>query len=221
MSRHPLAWLGVSLRRRQLDVDLAALAAGQTGRGLEIGSGRVLRRGSFQPPPAADWVSMDLAWRPRPDIVGDVQRLPLAAESLDAVICSEVLEYVPHLGEAVAEIGRALKSGGRLVIAAPFLHRADTPGDLWRLTEAGLRKLLEDGGFEVLEIRAQGAALAVAANILRFAITAIPNRALRLAASTAAYLPLRALAALDQAAARRLPALASFSTGHAALAVKK
>jgi SAM-dependent methyltransferase len=221
MSGNPLAWFGVSLRRRQLDADLQALAAGLTGRGLEIGSGRILRRGGFQPPPAAHWVSLDIARRPQPDIVGDVQRLPVAAASFDAIVCSEVLEYIPRLGEAVAEMGRALKPGGRLVIAAPFLHRADTPGDLWRFTEAGLRRLLNEGGFEVVEIRAQGAALGVAANILRFAITSIPNRALRLAASAAAYLPLRTLAALDRAAARRLPALASFSTGHAASAVKR
>jgi hypothetical protein len=69
-------------------------------------------------------------------------------------------------------------------------------------------------------VRAQGAALGVCANILRFAVMSIASRGLRLLASGLAYLPLRLLAAADAPAARAVPLLASFTTGHVALAVK-
>ena len=166
------------------------------------------------------WVSLDAQTRPQPDVIGDVQHLPLKAEAFDSVLCSEVAEYVGRPDKALAEMARVLKPGGRLLLAAPFLHRADAPGDLWRFTEAGLRRLLAEGGFDVVEVRAQGAALGVCANILRYAVTSIASRSLRRLAAGLAYLPLRLLAAADGPAARAVPALTSFSTGHAALASK-
>jgi SAM-dependent methyltransferase len=217
---NPNAWLGVSLRRRWLDLDLQALAEGLAGRGLEIGGGHVLRRGTFRPPATAAWLSLDLHVRPRPDVIGDTQRLPLPAGAFDAVLCSEVAEYVARPAEALAEMSRVLKPGGRLLLAAPFLHRADAPNDLWRFTEAGLRRLLVEAGFEAVEVRAQGAALGVCANILRFAVMSIDRRGLRFIVATLAYLPLRLLAAADGPTARAVPALASFATGHVALALK-
>lgn len=215
----PRDWLGVSLRRRWLDDDLASLAGEMTGRGLEIGGGQALRRGRFRPPQAG-WVCLDRQARPCPDVLGDVQCLPLAASVLDTVVCCEVGEYLARPAQALGEIARVLKPGGRLVWTTPFLHRADAADDRWRFTEAGLRHLLAEAGFEVREVRAQGAALGVAANIPRFAVMAIPERPLRLIAGGLAYLPLRALAAADRPAARAVPALTSFSTGYLAVAIK-
>jgi SAM-dependent methyltransferase len=212
-------WMGTSVRRRLLDADLADLARCGTGRPLEIGNGRDLRRGRFRLA-AEGWVSLDLSGRLRPHVRGDAQHLPLASEAFDLVVCTEVAEYLPSPAAAVAEIARVLRPGGRLVWATPFMHRADAASDLWRFTEAGLRQLLEGSGLHVEEVRPQGAALAVAANTLRFAIMAIPSRPLRLAAAAAGYLPLRLLEATDRPAARALPALASFATGYAALVRK-
>ena len=191
-----------------------------TGRGLEIGGGHALRRGRFRPPQAG-WICLDRQARLCPDMLGDVQRLPLAPSVFDTVVCCEVGEYLPRPAQALAEIARVLKPGGRLVWATPFLHRADAADDLWRFTEAGLRRLLAEAGFEVREVRAQGAALGVVANILRYAVMAVPHRALPLIAAGLAYLPLRALAAADRPAARAVPALASFSTGYVAVAIRE
>jgi SAM-dependent methyltransferase len=210
----------VSLRRRWLDQDLEALAGRLEGRGLEIGSGREYRRGRFRPQPAANWVTLDLRARPRPHVIGDAGHLPLAACAFDAVVCSEVGEYLPRPAQALAEIAHVLKPGGCLLWATPFLHRADAADDLWRFTEAGLRRLLAEAGLHVIEVRAQGAALGVAANVLRYAVMAIPQRAPRLLLGGLAYLPLRLLAAADRPAARLVPALTSFTTGFVVLASK-
>ena len=47
---------------------------------------------------------------------GDVQRLPLASGTADAVSAGEILEHVPDHRAAVAEACRVLKPGGTLVL---------------------------------------------------------------------------------------------------------
>jgi len=50
---------------------------------------------------------------------GECRELPFASGSLDAVICSEVLEHLPDYGAALAEIRRVLRPGGRLGLSVP------------------------------------------------------------------------------------------------------
>lgn len=56
-----------------------------------------------------------------PDIVGDIHDLPLADNSVDAIICSSVIEHVENPIRAVEEIYRVLKPGGYAYFYAPFI----------------------------------------------------------------------------------------------------
>ncbi len=47
---------------------------------------------------------------------GSITLLPFAAESFDAVVCVEVLEHVPNVPLALAEMARVLCRGGKAVI---------------------------------------------------------------------------------------------------------
>lgn len=62
---------------------------------------------------------------------GSATRLPFQPDSVDAVICSEVLEHLPEGldEEALRECCRVLKPGGRLFITVPSLEglRATAP----------------------------------------------------------------------------------------------
>ena len=51
--------------------------------------------------------------------VGDIQSLPFKDNAYDAVICSEVLEHLESLDNAVSEIVRVLKPGGILAVSVP------------------------------------------------------------------------------------------------------
>ena len=50
---------------------------------------------------------------------GDIKSLPFEDNLYDAVICSEVLEHLESLDDAVSEIVRVLKPGGVLAVSVP------------------------------------------------------------------------------------------------------
>jgi len=59
------------------------------------------------------------------DIIADVCRLPFKDESIDEIICSEVLEHVDDLVKAMEEIHRVLKPGGKVMIKVPHVKSLD------------------------------------------------------------------------------------------------
>ena len=50
----------------------------------------------------------------------DLTRLTFPSEHFAAVMCFDVLEHVPNYRAALSELSRVLKSGGSLVMSAPF-----------------------------------------------------------------------------------------------------
>lgn len=60
----------------------------------------------------------------------DLQNLSFHNESIDCLLSFEVLEHVPHLELATAEMARILRPGGRLFFSAPF--RIDSEATITR-----------------------------------------------------------------------------------------
>jgi ubiquinone/menaquinone biosynthesis C-methylase UbiE len=54
------------------------------------------------------------------DIKSDIASIPLKSRSVDAVLCTEVLEHLPDPLAALREFSRLLKKGGWLILTAPF-----------------------------------------------------------------------------------------------------
>src|SRR5262245_17178730 len=93
---------------------------------------------------------------------GNVMDVPLANDSMDAVVSQECMRHLPDKGRALAEAYRILRSGGRLaftdwIVNAPL---SDADADLlWRgmaaqslQSIAGYRMLLGRAGFSVLAV---------------------------------------------------------------------
>lgn len=77
----------------------------------------------------------------------------LLDKTFDYVVCTEVLEHTDRPWDAVNEIWRILKPGGKLFLSVPFNFRIHGPlPDCWRFTEHGLRSLLRK--FSILELKA-------------------------------------------------------------------
>jgi len=54
------------------------------------------------------------------NIISDINSIPEPDASFDAIMCTEVLEHVPNPILAIKEFSRLLKSGGALILTAPF-----------------------------------------------------------------------------------------------------
>ena len=100
----------------------------------------------------------DAAWDySRLDAMADLTALPFRTGAFDAALHIVTIEHLREPGRALAEIGRSLKPGGVLLVAAPHeweVHQA--PHDYFRYTRYGLAYLLETAGFENLDIHASG-----------------------------------------------------------------
>ena len=54
------------------------------------------------------------------EYICDITSIPVERESFDAVLCVSVLEHVLRPEEALMELTRVLRRGGRLILTAPF-----------------------------------------------------------------------------------------------------
>ena len=77
--------------------------------------------------------------------------LPLSDGVADAVLSTQVLEHVSDPRVYLAECLRVLRPGGRMLLSTHGLmvYHPD-PDDFWRWTCAGLRREVEQVGFEVV-----------------------------------------------------------------------
>lgn len=86
------------------------------------------------------------------DVYYDGKTLPFADESFDSIFTSEVFEHVFNLPQILGELHRVLKPGGNMLLTVPFVwDEHEIPYDFGRYTSFGLRHLLQEQGFVVLQ----------------------------------------------------------------------
>ncbi len=95
-----------------------------------------------------EYKSMDYDARTGADGVGDIHDIPLAEGSVDAVICSSVLEHIKDPIRAIEEIRRILKFGGKVFIYVPSIYPYHASKgyypDYWRFFDDTLLMLFEN-----------------------------------------------------------------------------
>ena len=116
-----------------------------TGIVLDIGCAD--RRAEVNISPENNYIGLDYPvtvtdlYNTRPDVFADAASLPFTTCSIDTVLMFDVIEHVALPGNALQEIYRVLKPGGRLLLSMPFLYPAhDEPHDYQRLTSHGLQR---------------------------------------------------------------------------------
>jgi SAM-dependent methyltransferase len=92
------------------------------------------------------------------DIVCDIIKMPVPDKSFDVILCVEVFEHISEPALAVKEFSRIIKTGGRVIITAPFcslthfapFYYANGYSKYW------YEKVLAEHGFKIQEIYFNG-----------------------------------------------------------------
>ncbi len=78
-------------------------------------------------------------------------RIPIDESSADIVLSTQVLEHVENPAEYLSESFRVLKKDGLIILSTHgYWIYHPTPNDYWRWTSAGLKKIIESAGFELV-----------------------------------------------------------------------
>ena len=147
------------------------------GRTLDVGCGnRPYEKTYFVG--ASEYIGADYQTdRSRPDVVCSALDLPFPPGSFDTVVCTEVLEHVPHPARALAEIHRVLKPGGFLVLTVPmYWPRHDLPYDFFRYPYDGLLHLVSQSGLELHKLYNRGRSYAFLGQVFQH-VQPVPSRA--------------------------------------------
>lgn len=144
--------------RRALYRQIADLAPRVTGATLDFGCGSKPYETLFTK--ATRYIGVDIRQSghdhqtSKIDVFYDGKSLPFAGESFDSVVCFEVFEHVFNIRDVLDEINRTLKPNAVALFTLPFAwDEHEAPYDFARYTSFGVRHLLEQSGFEVLELR--------------------------------------------------------------------
>ncbi|MBK9637311.1 MAG: methyltransferase domain-containing protein [Bacteroidetes bacterium] len=106
-------------------------------------------------------IGSDLADSPFPkkeiDIYCSATEVPLPDESVDVILCTEVLHDLPEPDLFFSEVKRLLKKGGVLVLTSPFVVPiVDGSFDHYRYTKQGLIYRIQKSELEVKSIEEVG-----------------------------------------------------------------
>jgi SAM-dependent methyltransferase len=115
-----------------------------------------------------DWEKSVHEGAAQSDIIAPADQLPVDDGAFDAVLLTQVLEHVPDPARVLAEIHRTLKPGGVLVLTAPLVWELhETPFDFYRYTTYGLQHLLQQAGFEAIDVVPRNDSFTTIAQLLR------------------------------------------------------
>jgi SAM-dependent methyltransferase len=157
-------------RRPILDFVIAAAQAIPPGsRVADVGAGDAPYRELFA---HVDYVTVDWEESPhdgagRADVIASAEAIPLDDASVDAVLCTQLLEHLPQPRRALDEFHRMIRPGGRVYLTAPLVWELhELPHDYYRYTENGLRHLLESAGFTEVAVEARNDCFTTVAQLM-------------------------------------------------------
>jgi len=164
----------VTYRRLWLDAMLTAFAREMRGVVVDLGGKRNNKRGTFSPPEeqARAWWYVNLDLSTCPNIFADVTCVPMQAQTLDCILCTEVLEHLSDPQACVDEMYRLLRDGRLVLASVPFFYpvHAD-PYDFQRFTEEGLCHLFRS--FSSVEVLRMGGYTGVLGLLIEIGIAGV------------------------------------------------
>ncbi len=132
------------------------------GRVLDVGAGSFSRYVGFFN--YREYIKMDIQPGKNIDVVGQAENIPFEAETLDAIVCTQVIGDFKNPSQAIKEFYRVLKLGGTVLLTESFINEIhDEPRDFWRFTKFGLEHLFQEAGFKIVALDQRGGFFSVQA----------------------------------------------------------
>ncbi len=137
------------------------LAQHVAGKLLDLGCGNAPLYGVYQPHAeeviCIDW-PQTLHEASFIDAACDLNEgIPLATESFDTILASDVLEHIAQPDILFSDIVRVLRPQGKLILGVPFMYWLhEEPYDFHRYTEHKLRHFCDQHGLSVLSLEPYG-----------------------------------------------------------------
>ena len=160
---HRYFWHAQWLSVKDLYHDLRQILPTLTGRILDVGC---------RDKPYAIWlthvkehVGLDILSGPKVDhIIEDGCPWPVADASINAVICTQVVQHTQDVPHVIRQIDRVLADGGHVVLTAPFCYNDMSVNsgkiqikDFWRYSVHGAAALFPSN-YEIVALHKQGGA---------------------------------------------------------------
>jgi SAM-dependent methyltransferase len=118
-----------------------------------------------------DWPESQHALATQSDLIADLAHLPLEPATVDAVVCTEVLEHVFDAPRVLSELARVARPGAGFLFTVPFvmwLH--EQPHDFARYTPFALHHMLGQAGYMEIDIQPLSGGYSVASEVVQHAL---------------------------------------------------
>ena len=135
--------------------NIKILGSSITGKTLDVGCGQKPYENLFA---SSEYIGMDLELsghdhkNSKIDVYYDGNTFPFEDKIFDSIVTNQVLEHVFNPDKFLNEINRVVKTNGMLLITVPFIwDEHEQPYDFGRYTSFGLKNILENHGFQILQ----------------------------------------------------------------------
>jgi SAM-dependent methyltransferase len=157
-------------------------------------------------PYVSEYVGVDMGGNPAADLEGTIEAIPVEDASFDLVITTQVLEHCADPAQAVRELRRVVRPGGRVLASTHGVQvYHPSPHDLWRWTHEGLERLfLTNASWSAVSVHPASGTTACIALLLSIYVDLASRRAHVAPLGRAVVRGLNAAAAAVDARARIL-----------------